>query len=462
MTAGVTVRAEATGEVTEPGHDRAVRWMLFTLPIAFASIHLVRGAGFVLDDWFYLRNGALDGVASVVQAGGDRPVGRLIYTLFFGVIGPHPAPMLLIMAVLAGGAAVVFRRLLSRFIDPGVATVAAFAWVVVPSHLSLEVWPAVAQAGVAQLCGMLALDLAARPTGSRRRTVMVVALVVIALWSYESIAVVLLPGIVAVQWLGAQRLDRTLTISVAVGSALAGLWSFCHWNVAREAIGRVPNLSLVVPANFAWPFTTSPAGGDLISIVVLSGIVVVFGTAILRPETRSPSTSGLVGAGVFVLLAGTVPYVRYLYEPIGAGDRANYLSAFGASMVLAGLLAALWRVRRPLAVMPGVVLLVLAIDVRWYRTGLWSTAASDGDAVAHATLDLAQNGERVYVGPGLVLVDNITPFADSSTILGAVQFLDGSRYVSAVMVYDENEFFGYPEAQRIDQRHITELEEKER
>ncbi len=437
----------------------AVKAALFGLPLLFAGVHLLRGSGFLLDDWFYLRNASFEGVTGVVQAGGDRPVGRLVYTVFYGIIGPHPAPMLLTMAAMAGTTAVLFRRLLVRFVSPIAATTAAAAWVVVPSHLSLETWPAVAQAGLAQLCAVAVLDVAARPDRTRRHAVLAVLLTVAALWSYESVAAVLLPGVLAVQWLARRRIDWPFTIAIGVGAAVAGLWSYLHWNVAREALETVPDLSLVVPANFAWPFTTTDAMGDLLVLSALAGSTLVFSRGIVGPKDRDPSRFGLVVAGAVVVALGTTPYVRYLYEPLGAGDRSNYLSAFGAAMVYAGLLVSLWTWRRSVAVTVGLVLLVLAVDVRWYRTGLWSEAAADGDRIARAVEEVAEPGRTVIVGPTLVIVDNITPFADGSTIRGAVQLLRGSREVDAEMVYSEEEFERYPESQRFDQRTIARLDE---
>ena len=352
----------------------------------------------------------------------------------------------------------LFGRLLTRFVGPGPATVAAVVWVVVPSHLSLEVWPAVSQAGVAQLCGLGVLLIAADADRCTRRTAAACVLTIAAIWSYESVVVVLVPAVVAVQWLAAGRIDRRFTAMVGSSAAVAGLWTFLNWNTDREALSAVPDLSLVLPANFGWPFSTNAALSDALLLAALVGIIAVLGLGVVRPEMRRRPPFGFVAAGTLVLALGTLPYVRYLYEPIGAGDRSNYLSSFGAAMVIAGLLYAVWQYRRGVAFAIGFVLLVLALDVRWYRTGLWSTAASDGVVVAHAALDLAEPGVTVSVGPGLVITDNITPFADSSTIRGAVQFLHGSRDVDAVMVYDEAEFFELPASERLDQRKLTELD----
>ena len=68
------------------------------------------------------------------------------------------------------------------------------------------------------------------------------------------------------------------------------------------------------------------------SAALAPAVLGVVGRAVLRPADRTSSPFGLVIAGVTVLVLGTMPYVRYLYEPLGAGDRANYLSAFGAAI----------------------------------------------------------------------------------------------------------------------------------
>jgi len=112
---------------------------------------------------------------------------------------------------------------------------------VVPSHLSLEVWPAVSQAGVAQLCGLGVLLIAADADRSTRRTAAASVLTIAAIWSYESVVVVLVPAVVAVQWLAAGRIDRRFTAMVGSSAAVAGLWTFFNWNTDREALSAVPD-----------------------------------------------------------------------------------------------------------------------------------------------------------------------------------------------------------------------------
>ncbi len=221
----------------------------------------------------------------------------------------------------------------------------------------------------------------------------------------------------------------------------------------------MPDLSLVFPANFGWPFSTNASLSDALLLAALVGIITVLGLGDRQARDATPTVrSALVAAGTWSSHCGTAA-LRALPVRADRGRRPVELplvvrSGHGHRRVAVCGVAAPPGGR----VAIGFVLLVLALDVRWYRTGLWSTAASDGVVVAHAALDRAEPGVTVSVGPGLVITDNITPFADSSTIRGAVQFLHGSRDVNAVMVYDEAEFIELPASERLDQRRLTELD----
>src|SRR3546814_71987 len=130
------LEVSAALEGMRPG---AIDAALVALSLACAGIYLVKGVGFVLDDWYWLRNAALDGAWHAAgSTGGDRPVGALVYIALFGGIGMHPGVIVTVLALVNGATAVLLRRLFVRLFSPSVGLVAAGLWLVLPLRTSLE------------------------------------------------------------------------------------------------------------------------------------------------------------------------------------------------------------------------------------------------------------------------------------------------------------------------------------
>jgi hypothetical protein len=85
------------------GVRRHPHWSLAALVGLLAVPYALLGVGWVLDDWFVLRNAHFDG--PVAAAGREqwlaRPGQGAVYALTFGLVGPHPLAIYAIQVVLA-------------------------------------------------------------------------------------------------------------------------------------------------------------------------------------------------------------------------------------------------------------------------------------------------------------------------------------------------------------------------
>ena len=434
---------------------------LVGLCLVVQSWYLIEGAGFVLDDWYFLRNATLDGALHVAgPSGGDRPVGAAVWAVLFGGIGSHPAPILLLMGLGNGIAAVLLWRLLSRFFPARLALATAVIWIILPTHTSLEAYMSASIVVLAQAAVLGALLLLSVERPSPRRLVGAALLSLLAVLSYESASVLALAGTLLVRWAGHRRLDLAPLASVgaAVGAGL--LWATTHWR-GRSPKGSLANPLLVLPANFGWGIAPSEDLASLALSVVLVGAVMVGWHATRNRAHSAHPGSIALGIGLVVLVAGTAPFVTYIYEPLGAGDRLNWISALGAALMLAGLLEHLWARSWRRALVATCALALIALPTRAERTDLWTTAGADGQRVAHALVAAHPHlSVPVLVGPEPIVRGNIAAFAASSNVRAAVQLAYGSKAVTARLSRSATEFGRAQNVIRFDQRPFIELDER--
>ena len=430
------------------------------LCLACQTWYLIKGAGFVLDDWYFLRNATLDGALRVAgPSGGDRPVGAAIWAVLFGAIGAHPAPILLIMGVGNGVAAILLWRLLSRLLPDRLALAAGVIWVVLPTHTSLEAYMSTSIAVFAQAAALGALLLLAEERLSARRVAGAAALSLLAVLSYESAAALVLGGAVGIRWVAYRRRDLAPLASVGAATGAGIVWAATHWR-GRSPTGSLADPFLVLPANFGWGLSTNDDLAAFALSVVLVGVVMVgWHTVRTRTHDLHPGTAA-VAIGLVVLFAGTAPFLTYIYEPLGAGDRLNWISALGAALVLAGLLEHLWDRSWRRALVAGCALALIALPTRAERTDLWTRAGTDGWRVAHAIAaahDLPS--QPVLVGPESIVRGNIASFAASSNVGAAVQLAYRSKAVTAHLSRSAAEYANARGVLRFDQRPFVELDD---
>jgi hypothetical protein len=436
------------------------RLALAAIALLIAGWYLIEGIGFVLDDWFFVRNAVLDGAWHTDgSTGGDRPVGSLIRALTFGAFGERPAPVFIILAIGNAVSAICFHELVRRPLGERIAIVSSAAWLILPTRTSLEAWLSTAVAVGAQLMVLAALVLLLPPRLSRRRIVGASVLVLGAILSYESAALLAFIGTPLVRWGAVRRIERQVMVPItsAVGAGL--LWAVTHWNPSRDAAGGFANPLQVLPANFGWGIAPDGVLSALPLIGVLLGLVFLVRRIALSRTCEQADAA--VGVGLVVLIAGVAPFVFYFYAPLGAGDRLNWISAFGAALMWGGLFELLWSVRRELALAAAAGVVALAMVERADRTELWTVAGRDGWRVSRAIADQFPDPDRsIVVGPEPIQVDNVAAFVDASNVSGAVQLAYRDRIqVELSYTLDQWTQASSDDFIKFDQRPLSELDD---
>jgi hypothetical protein len=176
-------------------------------------------------------------------------------------------------------------------------------------------------------------------------------------------------------------------------------------------------------------------------IATLLGVAALVGLAALALRARWCGHAGtsapereamkLVGAGLAVVVLGTLPFVRYFYEPLGAGDRVNVVAGVGTAMVWAGLLRWLGEVVpwRPVAAAAGVLVVGAMATAGLQRSSAWAAAVDDGVRILRSLPPPDGDGSITVERPPVR--QNVTAFADRSNIESAVQLQRGRRALVA-------------------------------
>ena len=345
----------------------------------------------------------------------------MVYAVTVGLVGRHPLVALAVQVVLVAVAAVLLRSLLARFVGAPLASATSLVWVLVPNHGSLLHWTtatAITVSLVLLLGGLWLLD--------DERDVVAALVLGASVLTYEATAPAALLGLVAIPWLRRRPLVRPVLVGAAV-LVPVGVWLLANIpSVKDEGLGRAADLSLVVPAHIGWGVFPDGAvavvGGALAAVVVV--LVVV--DAVRRRAVDVEAS--MVLAGVVTIVIGTVPFVRYFYAPLGAGDRVNVVAGVGTALLWTGLGAWVFRrVPRPAfgVVALGVVAAMGAAS--WQGSMAWADAADDADRILDE-LPPIEAGDTVVVERPPVR-RNVAAFADPSNIAGAVQLEAGTRDV---------------------------------
>ena len=196
---------------------------------------------------------------------------------------------------------------------------------------------------------------------------------------YEAVIPLAAVLIVVVPWVRRGRPDWPLVAAGAVTQGAVALWIVTHWHPAKHVAsgvrrsdpgarralrlghrsgrpGGVDAAAGRARRHRAWPWPGSPL-----------------------PSLRSAAGPGRAGGGRRAGRSSSsapIPFAKYLYAPLGRGDRFNFVSAIGGALVWAGLAgdgrragASRWR-------WPAVVVLVAAgCYARVERAVLWHRAA---------------------------------------------------------------------------------------
>ena len=451
MTAVVTQRRVVAG--------RAVRVMLVVVPCLVALTYLAGGVGYVLDDWWLLRNADVDGAwAAAGEHAYPRPGGWLLWAFQFGVLGVHPAWSIVLLTVINVAAAVQLHRVLLLVVPESIAHLTALLWVVLPAHTSLEIWHSCSIVSASLALGATALLLGRSDDDSLGRLVVAGVLAMSAVMTYEAIVAVLFAAALVVPSLAARARQVRPTIALLAGTAVGGGWSLFNRPDVKAIADENSDLTQVVQANFGWGVLPEGMIADLVALAMLLFLVVAAASPWLESIRLDRRVASLAAACLALLVLGAAPFVRYPYAPLGAGDRANYLSAIGGALAWALVASLLWRWRAVAAV--GIaVLLVVAANVRYERTRLWSAAGEDAHRVYEALRRVEDPPRRIVLGPAPVQYDNIAAFVDGSNARAVIQLAQRTDEVGGDLSYEPSQFETVPPRERFDMRPYTRLDD---
>jgi hypothetical protein len=423
--------------------------------LAFSIVYQVIGAQLIMDDWWTLRNARFDGV--LATAGTDqwyaRPGAGALYALLFGGVGAHPAVYVLILAVLNAASAVLFLRLAQRFFGPTVAIVATFVWIIVPNHLALEVWGSAINIVVSQVLALGALLLLSRAPVRGWRLAVALVLLVAGCLCYEALVPLAGLAVIALPWIVMRRFDPLPTIAGVVAVGAAGVWQLVHVNPAKKIGGFEGDPFVVLPANLGWGVTSFGVVSDLLFALALAGVIVALvrlAMPSLRPRTGVGEWAVLVG--VIIMFVGTLAFVRYGFEPVGGGDRENYIAAFGGALVWGGFAEILVRLQVPRVALgvAAAVFLCLTLPTRFARLQLWHDAGTDGVAIAsNVVRTYPQPPPMIVVGPRVVY-GNLTAYFENTMLEAAVQLQYGRDDVHVRLADTPADFDAAPPDERYD------------
>ena len=226
-------------------------------------------------------------------------------------------------------------------------------------------------------------------------------------------------------------------------------WIMANWHPAKRVEAWV-DLSQVPAAHFGWGVLPSGPVADVGLLVGVLGALLLAGRVLTRRERCGP-VEWCVVAGLALIVLGVVPFVRYFYAPLGAGDRFNVVSALGGALIWAAVVDVAHRHRRPIGLGALAALLGFGLVARADRVQLWSAAAADARAMQAAAVDQVPDptGE-VVVGPPAVQVDNVAAFLDRSNVQPALQLAYDDERVTARMAVDDADLAEADPASRVD------------
>lgn len=410
------------------------------------------GPGFILDDWFTLRNAHFDGAWSA--AGDDqrlaRPGAWIVYALVFGPLGDSPFAVFVFQVVVAAASAVLLYMVARTFLDEGWAAALAAVWVLLPNHGSLLFWASGSNIAVALLLFLGGCLLLAR---RRRLTWVATACFVASSLCYEAtLPAAGLATLVTWYSAGRQRLTNLLLHGGALAGALA--WLIVNWHPAKR-LARA-DLSFLPGAHFGKGIAGWSLPAAVLLLIGVCALALVFVRRVF-PSFRQPATAPerLLMAGLAIVAVGTLPFIAYLYAPVGAGDRLNVIAGIGTASCWTAIVWWVSTRRRAFAAALAVLLVSAALATQFMRQGLYSEAASDADKMVEAAAQRPlPSPPRLVFGPCPQQQQGIVALLDVSNVSGALQVRLNRRDVAGSFAFSPKEFDRVPAERRFDVREV--------
>lgn len=343
-----------------------------------ALVYIALGPQLILDDWSILAAIEVNGVgdaAPTLQWG--RPVAWLVDTLLYGIVGPHPLVLFLVITALNLVAAALLYAVLGRFVRSGTALAVAAVWVLAANHNTLTVWSATAPTVVALillLAGVLAL--------TDGRWLLGGVCLALSVLSYELTAVIALAAVLVVP--SARPVDWRRRLLMAALVVTATGW------VALDPLNdprwEPPAIDLAWRALFSDGLlgtATAPRRlvhylGDLVLVGVVVSVI-----AWLAGQRDREDGPALVLWGLAVIALGSLAVLNLGLgqEGIGMQDRLLAVSSIGAAMVLVGVLQLAIRHVRIAGAVAALVLVVVLAAGQFVSLRSWARAGEDALAV---------------------------------------------------------------------------------
>ncbi len=372
--------------------------VLALLTVLSGSHYLSLGPGFFREDWDSLAFARFHGVWGTAGSAVfvRRPLGALIYSLTFGLIGAHPLPSYLVLLVLNAATVALLYTAARCCLDHWPAAGVAGLYALTPSRSSLTHWFSAVNI-LAGMCVLLVGTIVMSRTLPRRgRSAWLgVGIVGVSTLFYDPLLTPAVLVLAATSWVVTRRFRLDLAVAAGVLLVARGWWSSAATPGQPHQWIRLP---AVLYSNFGWGIIEFDPVWRVVVIAVLIGTAVAIRRVALgRADARM---EGLVLAGWVILIVGMVPFARLGSDIdfIAIGDRANCISAVGAACVfvgLAGMLPGPRAVARLVVIGLAVAMIPLAAknDQDWART--WRDTTSVLTAAA-----MASRGGRIPVWAG--------------------------------------------------------------
>src|SRR5581483_5162460 len=277
----------------------------------------------------------------------SRPLGGLWHWAEFKSLGTHPLPHAFVLASVNAAAAVLYWKLLDRWLPRRIAVLSALVWVVLANRGSMRLWYTTSHAVFSLVLLLAAGLIASREPFTGRRFGTVLALLVAATFLYEGGLALGGVGLLLLVWMRAERERRNLllTITVVVLGA-AGTWTL----LTSPKLGTSPtplrNATHLISSHFGEGVL--PGYSTILATVTL--LVVAWSLAsVVLPGFKARLEERCVLVGLVVLVLGAAPFMAsgFPFSTEGFFDRANLFADLGTALVYGSILAMLFRLRWP-------------------------------------------------------------------------------------------------------------------